>query len=163
METSQDTINQSIHTVAYPESISETKSSLNPQALLWALIAAVLFAIYSQQPDKSTTMGIIQITLVIVCVVLAVVKLFSGNRKLTYTPTNSPVTRTEKYFNIALEGDIRQCLKEGNLSRLNALKIDNAGGILIELLESRDKTFTAARMQKYCPEGYKPETEWVVF
>ena len=159
METPQDTINQSIHTVAYPESVSETKSSLNPQALLWALIAAVLFAIYSQQPDKST----IQITLVIVCVVLAVVKLFSGNRKLTYTPTNSPVTRTEKYFNIALEGDIRQCLKEGNLSRLNALKIDNAGGILIELLESKDKTFTAARMQKYCPEGYKPETEWVVF
>ena len=108
-------------------------------------------------------MGIIQITLVIVCVVLAVVKLFSGNRKLTYTPTNSPVTRTEKCFNIALEGDIRQCLKEGNLSRLNALKIDNAGGILIEVLESKDKTFTAARMQKYCPEGYKPETEWVVF
>ena len=71
--------------------------------------------------------------------------------------------RTEKYFNIALEGDIRQCLKEGNLSRLNALKIDNAGGILIEVLESKDKTFTAARMQKYCPEGYKPETEWVVF
>ena len=53
MGTSQDTINQSIHTVAYPESVSETKSSLNPQAWLWALIAAVSFAIYSQQPDKS--------------------------------------------------------------------------------------------------------------
>lgn len=163
METLQNTENQGIHTAAYPESVSEIKSSLNPQALLWALIAAVLLAVYSQQPDKNTTMGIIQITLVIVCAVFAVVKFCSGSRKLTYTPTNSPVTKTEKYFNIALEGDIRQCFKESDLSRLNALKVDNAGGILIEILESKDKTFTAARMQKYCPEGYKPETEWVVF
>jgi hypothetical protein len=53
-------------------------------------------------------------------------------------------------------------LKEHNTSRLNALKTDDTGGILVETLESKDKTFTALRMQKYCPEGYRPETGWVV-
>ena len=149
-------------TTSYPEAVSETKSVINAQSLLWALIAAVLFVIYRQQPDKDSVLGIIQITLVLVCAVMALVKLFVGTRKLIYTPTNSPVVKNEKYYNLALEGDIRQCLREGNGSRLNALKTDDAGGILVETLESKDKTFTAVRMQKYCPEGYRPETGWVV-
>ena len=162
MEISNNTEAKSLNITTYPEAVSETKSALNPQSLLWALIAVVLFVIYRQQPDKENTLGIIQITLVLVCAVLALVKLFAGSKKLTYTPTGGPVVRTEKYYSLALEGDIRQCLKEGNSSRLNALKTDDAGGILIEMLESKDKAFTAVRMQKYCPEGYRPETEWIV-
>ena len=162
MEISNNTQANGLNAAAYPEAVSETKSVLNPQSLLWALIAVVLFVIYRQQPDKESTLGIIQITLVLVCAVLALVKLFAGSRKLTYTPTGSPVAKTEKYYNLTLEGDIRQCMKEGNSSRLNALKTDDAGGILVETLESKDKTFTAVRMQKYCPEGYRPETEWIV-
>ena len=162
MEISNNTKAQDLNTSAYPESVSETQSPINLQALLWALIAAVLFVIYYQQPEKDTMLSIIQITLVIVCVVLTIVKLFSGTRQLTYTPTGSPVKRTEEYYNVMLENDIRQCLNEGNVSRLNALKTDSAGGILVEKLESADKTFTAARMQKYHPEGYRPTTEWVV-
>jgi hypothetical protein len=53
-------------------------------------------------------------------------------------------------------------MKEGNTSRLNALKTDDAGGILVEALESKNGVFTAVHMQKYCPEGYRPETDWVV-
>ncbi len=162
MEISNNTEAKGLNTTVYPEAVSEIKSVLNPQSLLWALIAVVLFVIYRQQPDKDSTLGIIQITLVLICAVLALVKLFAGSRKLTYTPTNSPVVKTDKYYNLALESDIRQCLKEGNCSRLNALKTDDAGGILVESLESKDKTFTAVRMQKYCPEGYRPETEWIV-
>ena len=162
MEISNNTEAQNLNETAYPEVINEIKSIINPQSLLWTLIAVVLFVIYRQQPDKGTTLGIIQITLVLVCAVLALVKLFAGGRKLIYTPTNSQVDRTEKYYNIALEGDIRQCMKEGNTSRLNALKTDDAGGILVETLESKDKVFMAVRMQKYCPEGYRPETDWVV-
>lgn len=162
MEIQNNTEAQSLHTTAYPEAINETKSVINPQALLWALIAVVLFIIYRQQPDKDTTLGIVQISLVILFTVLAVVKFFVGDRKLTYAPTNSPVEKTEKYYNLTLESDIRQCLKEHNTSRLNALKTDDTGGILVETLESKDKAFTALRMQKYCPEGYRPETGWVV-
>ena len=162
MEISNNTEVQNLNETAYPEVINEIKSIINPQSLLWTLIAVVLFVIYRQQPDKDTTLGIIQITLVLVCAVLALVKLFAGGRKLIYTPTNSQVDCTEKYYNIALEGDIRQCMKEGNTSRLNALKTDEAGGILVETLESKDKVFMAVRMQKYCPEGYRPETGWVV-
>ena len=162
MEISNNTEAQNLNETAYPEVINEIKSIINPQSLLWTLIAVVLFVIYRQQPDKDTTLGIIQIALVLVCAVLALVKLFAGGRKLIYTPTNSQVDRTEKYYNIALEGDIRQCMKEGNTSRLNALKTDEAGGILVETLESKDKVFMAVRMQKYCPEGYRPETGWVV-
>ena len=76
MEISHNTEAQSLNTTAYPESVSETKSAINPQALLWALIAIVLFAIYYQQHEKDTTLGIIQITLVLVCAVLAIAKLF---------------------------------------------------------------------------------------
>ena len=146
----------------YPECVIESKSNNRAQALLWALIAVVLFIIYRQQPDKDTTLGIVQISLVILFTVLAVVKFFIGDRKLTYAPTNSPVEKTERYYNLTLESDIRQCLKEHNTSRLNALKTDDTGGILVETLESKDKAFTALRMQKYCPEGYRPETGWVV-
>ena len=162
MEISNNTEPKNLNITVYPEVVSETKSALNPQSLLWALIAVVLFVIYRQQPDKDSTLGIVQITLVLIFAVLALVKLFAGNRKLTYTPTDSPVSKTERYYNLSLENDIRQCLKEGNSSRLNALKTDDAGGILVETLESKDKVFTAVRMQKYCPEGYRPETEWVV-
>ena len=163
METVNNMEAKNLKTTVYPEAVSETKSVLNPQSLLWALIAVVLFVIYRQQPDKDSTLGIIQITLVLVCAVLALVKLFAGSRKLTYTPTGSPVAKVDKYYNLSLENDIRQCLKEGNSSRLNALKTDDAGGILVETLETKDKTFTAVRMQKYCPEGYRPETEWIIF
>lgn len=162
MEISNKTEVQDLFTTAYPESISETKSVINLQVVLWTLIAVVLFAIYYQQPDKDTTLGYIQLTLVIVCAVLAIVKSFNGNHRLIYTPTGSPVTKTEEYYNIALENDIHQCLNEGNTSRLNALQTDSAGGILIEWLKSRDNTFIAARMQKYYPEGYRPTTGWVV-
>ena len=151
-----------LNTSAYPEEVSVTKSVVSPQALLWALIALVLYVIYSQQPDKGTTLGIIQITLIISCAVLAIVKFFIGDHKLTYTPTGSSIAHEERYYNITLESDIRQCMREGNASRLRALKTDDSGGILIETLASKDKAFTAVRMQKYSPEGYRPETQWVV-
>lgn len=160
METSHNEEACSLIQSVYPNSVEKAKQYINPQALLWALIAVVLFVIYNQQPEKDNTLSIIQLTLVILCTVLAIVKLFTGNRRLIYKPTGSPIVRKERYYSISLEGDIRQCLKEHNTSRLNALKTDETGGILIETLESKDKAFTAVRMQKYCPEGYKPETEW---
>ena len=69
MEILNNTEAQSLHTTAYPEAINETKSVINPQALLWAIIAVTLFIIYRQQPDKDTTLGIVQNTLVIVSAV----------------------------------------------------------------------------------------------
>lgn len=146
---------------AYPQTIIESKSPINAQSLLWTLIAVVLFIIYHQQDNKETTLGIIQISLVIVCVIMALVKMFVGNKKLIYQPTGSIVDIKTYSFNISLDSDIRQCLNEGNTSRLKALKTDNAGGLLVEVLESRDKTFTAARLCKYEPHGYEPKTEWV--
>lgn len=162
MEIQHNTETNNLNETTYPESVSKTKSALNPQSLLWALIAVVLFVIYHQQPDKATTLCIVQLTLVIICAVLALIKLLTGGHKLTYTPTNSPIVRTERYYNLSFENDIRQCLKESNKSRLNALKTDDVGGIMIETLESKDKAFRAVRMQKFCPEGYRPETEWIV-
>ena len=58
MEISHNTEAQSLNTTAYPESVNETKSAINPQALLWALIAIVLFAIYYQQLHKNHPFGI---------------------------------------------------------------------------------------------------------
>ena len=69
---------------AYPQTIIESKSPINAQSLLWTLIAVVLFIIYHQQDNKETTLGIIQISLVIVCVIMALVKMFVGNKKLIY-------------------------------------------------------------------------------
>jgi hypothetical protein len=42
------------------------------------------------------------------------------------------------------------------------LKTDDAGGIMVEVLVSKDKSFTAMCMQKYSLEGYHPVTQWVV-
>lgn len=146
---------------AYPSSIVESKSAINPQSLLWTLIAVVLFVIYSQQEDKETTLGMIQIALVLVCAIMAAIKMFVGNKKLTYQPTGSIVDRQSYYFNNTLNDDVLQCLKEGNTARIKALKNDSAGGLIVELLESRDKTFTAARLLKYEPHGYEAKTDWV--
>lgn len=162
METLHTTDAKYLDTAAYPEMVSETKSSVNPQVFLWALIAIVLYLIYHQQSDKGSTLGIMQLTIIIVSALMAIIKLFAGNRKLIYIPTGSPVVREERYYNLVIESDIRQCLHEGNTSRLNALRTDDAGGIMVEILVSKDKTFTAMRMQKYCPEGYRPETAWKV-
>ena len=162
METSHRTETQHLNTNVYPEVVSETKHLVNPQAILWAIIAVVLYIIYSQQPEKDTTLGIIQITLVIGFAVLAIVKFFASDHKLTYNPTGSAIAHEERYYNIALERDILQCIREGNTSRLNALKTDDAGGIQVETLKSKDNVFTAVRMQKYHLEGYRPLTEWVV-
>ena len=153
---------QHFDTTSYPEMVSEIKSSINPQALLWALIAVVLYIIYHQQADKGSTLGIIQLTIIIVSVLMAVIKLLVGNHKLIYISTGSPIVREERYYNLVIESDIRQCLHEGNISRLNALRTDDAGGIMVEILVSKDKTFTAMRMQNYFLEGYRPETAWKV-
>lgn len=145
----------------YPEKVNDTKSIINLQAPIWALIAVVLYVIYRQQPDKNSALGIVQLTIIAVSALMAIIKLFAGSHKLTYAPTGSPIAHEERYYNLALESDIRECLREGNISRLNALKTDDAGGIMVELLASKDKRFLAMRMQKYCPEGYRPETSWV--
>ena len=162
METLHTAEVQCLDTTSYPEMVCETKSAINPQALLWALIAGVLYVIYHQQPDKGSTLCIMQLTIIIISVLMAIIKFFSGGHKLTYIPTGSPVVREERYYNLVIESDIRQCLREGNTSRLKALKTDDVGGILVEMLVSKDKAFTAMRMQKYCPEGYRPETPWKV-
>lgn len=145
----------------YPECIREVKSSNRVQALLWLLIAVVLFVIYSQQPDKDNTMGSIQITLVLLLVVLGAYKFFSNNSKLTYIPTGSIVKKHEYSFNVALESDILCCLEEGNVARLRALKNDSAGGLLVEMLTSQDQLYIAARVLKYAPHAYAKITDWI--
>ena len=145
----------------YPQCINESKSNNRAQSLLWLVIAIVLFVIYTQQPDKDTALGLIQIALVGLCAVLAVVKLFSTGSKLTYAPTGSIVEKQSYSFNVALQADIRHCLEEGNTARLKALKNDDAGGLLVELLESQDHLFIAARLFKYEPHGYVAVTDWV--
>lgn len=145
---------------AYPQTVVESKSAVNPQSLLWALIAVVLFIIYNQQENKETTLGMIQISLVLVCAIMGIVKMFVGSKRLTYQPTNSIVDKRSLNFNVTFENDLRHCLEEGNTARLKALKTDSAGGLTVELLESRDKAFTAARLLKYEPHGYEPKTNW---
>ena len=162
MELSNHTEAQRLNTNVYPEVVNETKHLVSPQAILWAIIAVVLYIIYSQQPDKGTTLGIIQITLVFGFAVLAIVKFFTCSHKLTYAPTGSAITHEERYYNIALEGDILQCIREGNISHLYAFKTDDTGGLLVETLQSEDNAFTAVRIQKYHLEGYRPLTEWIV-
>ena len=145
----------------YPECIKESKSSNRAQALLWLLIAVVLFVIYSQQPDKDNTLGLVQITLVAIFVVLAVYKFFSHGSKLIYIPTGGAVAKQTYCFSVALQPDVLRCLEEGNTARLKALKNDDAGGLLVELLESEDHLFHAACLFKYEPHGFEAKTDWV--
>ena len=145
----------------YPECINETKSNNRAQSLLWLLIAAVLYVIYSQQPDKDSTFGLIQIALIAIFAVLGVFKFFVGNSKLTYAPTGSVVMKQSYTFNVALQPDLLRCLDEGNTARLKALKTDDTGGLMVELLESVDHHFIAARLFKYEPHGYEAKTDWV--
>ena len=162
MENLHGTESQGLNETVYPQHVNETKSIVNPQFLLWALIAVVLYVIYRQQPDKDSMMGSVQLAIIAVCALMAIVKLFVGDRKLIYAPTGSLIEREVRHYNVAFESDIRLCLREGNVSRLNALKTDDAGGIMVEVLVSKDKSFTAMRMQKYSLEGYHPVTQWVV-
>lgn len=143
----------------YPQCIKESKSSNRIQALSWLLIGVVLFAIYNRQPDKDTTLSLIQISLVAFSGILAIYKFFSCS-KLTYIPTGSIVKKEEYSFNKSLLPDIRCCLEEGNMARLKALKNDDAGGLLVEVLESQDHLYLAARLLKYEPHGYVAITEW---
>lgn len=146
---------------SYPQCITESKSSNPTQALLWLLIAAVLFVIYSNQPDKDSTLGLIQIALIFFFAILAIVKLFFSSSKLTYIPTGSAIEKQTYNFNIALKTDILHCLEEGNTSRLKALKNDDSGGLLVELLESQDHLYIAARLLRYEPHGYVEVTDWI--
>lgn len=159
----QTIINEAASTMqaTYPECIKESKSSNRAQALLWLLIAVVLFVIYSQQPDKDNTLGLVQLALVAIFAVLSVYKFFSHNSKLIYVPTGSVVKKESYSFNVALLLDVLRCLEEGNTARLKALKNDDAGGLLVEFLESEDHLFLAARLFKYEPHGFEAKTDWV--
>ena len=159
----QTILNEAASTMqaTYPECINETKSSNRTQALLWLLIAVVLFAIYSQQPDKDSTLCLMQLALVAFSAVLAIYKLSSHSNKLIYVPTGSVVKKESYSFNVALQSDVLRCLEEGNTARLKALKNDDAGGLLVEFLESEDHLFLAARLFKYEPHGYEAKTVWV--
>ena len=144
----------------YPECINETKSGNRAQALWWLLIAAVLFAIYYQQPDKDSTLSLAQMAIIALSVIMAVVKFFVNSSKLIYTPTGSTVSKQSYSFSVTLQADILRCLEEGNTSRLKAFKTDDAGGLLVELIESEDRLFVAARLLKYEPHGYEAKTDW---
>lgn len=146
---------------SYPECIKETKSSNRPQALLWLLIAAVLLVIYNQQSEKDNTLGLLQIALIAFCAILGVYKFFSYNSKLVYIPTGGIIKKQSYSFNVSLQADISRCLEEGNTARLKAFKNDDAGGLLVEFLESEDYLFVAARMLKYEPHGYEAKTGWI--
>ena len=160
----QTTINDVASDVqaTYPKCIKATKSTNRAQALLWLLIAVVLFIIYNKQPDKDSTFGLIQIALIAFFAILAVIKYFVSSSKLTYTPSGSLVKKQSYNFNVSLQADILQCLKEGNTARLKAFKNDDAGGLLVEFLESEDHLFIAARLSKYEPHGYEAKTEWII-
>ena len=145
----------------YPECINETKSSNRAQAFLWLLIAVVLFVIYSQQPDKDSTLCLVQLALVAIFAVLAIYKFFGRSSKLIYVPTGSVIKKQSYSFNVALQPDVLRCLEEGNTARLKALKNDDAGGLLVEFLESEDHLFLAACLFKYEPHGYEAKTVWV--
>ena len=159
----QTTINEvaSGMQATYPQCVNETKSNNRAQALLWLIIAIVLSVIYTQQPDKDNTFGLIQITLVALCFILALYKFFVGSSKLTYAPTGSVVEKQSNTFNVALQPDLLRCLDEGNTARLKAFKTDDTGGLMVELLESADHHFIAARLFKYEPHGYEAKTDWV--
>ena len=146
----------------YPECVKELKSNNLVQTLLWLLIATVLFVIYSRQQDKSSVLVLLQMAFIVVCAIMGVVNLFINNNKLVYSPTGSVVKKQLYNFNIAMKADLLLCLEEGNVSRLRALKTDDAGGLLVELLESDDHLFLAARLSKYEPHGYVPQTDWVI-
>ena len=145
----------------YPECIKESKSNNRAQALLWLVIAVVLYVIYHQQPDKESTLCLVQLALVALFTIMAVVRCFVGGSKLTYAPTGSLVTKRTSSYNIALQPDIMRCLEEGNTARLKALKSDDAGGLMVELLESEDHLFIAARLYRYEPHGYVAKTDWI--
>ena len=145
----------------YPECIQESKSNNRAQAFLWLLIAVVLLVIYRQQPDKESTLCLVQLALIAIFVVLAVCRFFSRSSKFIYIPTGSPVKKQSYSFNVALQPDVLRCLEEGNTARLKALKNDDAGGLLVEFLESEDHLFLAARLFKYEPHGFEAKTDWV--
>ena len=145
----------------YPECIKESKSTHRAQSLLWLIVAVVLFVIYSQQPDKDSTLCLVQLALVAIFVILAVCKFFGRSSKLIYIPTGSVIKKQSYSFNVALQPDVLRCLEEGNTARLKALKNDDAGGLLVEFLESEDHLFFAARMFKYEPHGCEAKTDWV--
>ena len=160
MQTTMNNVASDVQ-ATYPECIKETKSNNRAQALLWLLIAVVLFVIYNKQPDKDSTIGLIQIALIVFFTVLAVIKCFVSSSKLTYAPTGSIVKKQSYNFNVSLQADILHCLKEGNTARLKAFKNDDAGGLLVEFLESEDHLFIAARLSRYEPHGYEAKTGWV--
>ena len=145
----------------YPECIKESKSTHRAQSLLWLIVAVVLFVIYSQQPDKDSTLCLVQLALVAIFVILAVCKFFGRSSKLIYISTGSVIKKQSYSFNVALQPDVLRCLEEGNTARLKALKNDDAGGLLVEFLESEDHLFFAARMFKYEPHGCEAKTDWV--
>ena len=161
MQTTMNNVASDVQ-AAYPQCINELKSNNRTQAMLWLIIAVVLFIIYNQQPEKDTALGLVQIFLVALCAVLAVYKFFSTSSKLIYSPTGSAVKKQSYSFNISLQADLLHCLKEGNTARIKAFKNDDAGGLLVEFLESEDHLFTAARLFKYEPHGYEDKTGWII-
>lgn len=146
---------------SYPDCIKESKSINRVQGLLWLLIGAVLFGIYSREPEKESTLGLVQLTLITLCTVMAIFKFFFSSNKLIYSPTGSVVKKKSYSFNITLQPDILLCLEEGNMTRLRALKNDDTGGLLVELLESQDHLFIAARLLKYETFSYTAKTDWI--
>ena len=99
----------SVKQATYPECLKESKSNNLVQALLWLLIAAVLFVIYSRLHDKSSLLGLIQMAIIVFCAIMGIVKLFIGNNKLTYLPTGSVVRKQSYNFNI----EMKHCPPQG--------------------------------------------------
>ena len=132
------------------------KSRLLPVLGTMLAIAAIVAALaMKEDEDISTAL----LTLGIVLLIVAVVKLFAPGKRLIYTPTGEVVVAKTYNHPQGLEDRVEHALASGNLELVKALAAKDGAPIVTVTYSTASGSFVAGQIFHYVPYEYEPLTK----
>lgn len=118
------------------------------------LSIAVIVAASAMKDSEDVSTALL--TLGVVLLIVAVVKLFAPGKRLIYTPTGEPVVAKTYNHPQGLESRVEHALEGGNLELVKALAAKEGAPIVTVTYHTTSGSFMAGQIFHYVPYEYEP-------
>lgn len=160
-------IDETIYTINPNNIVRKKKSPLT--ALLFLLIAAAFFAVYSlvpevyASPNLSSAMLMIGIIFGLIGGIKLLVSLYGKSCVPLYKPTGEHLKRYELFFDTTYRDAVNKYVNAGDFDALLNLPHNESSAILVVIYKTPSGDILLAQMFEYVPYHHEPVTDTLVF